>query len=114
MSTKLSIDEQWAQMLRGQLEGLDRIKAFFRRIPTAPRCKLLGQADGQLDFTGVGDVVNIAARLGSVAAAGELLVSDARAERANLSTDGMEHRRLRLKGREEPVSVVILMAAAAR
>jgi len=69
---------------------------------------VLGQADGQLDFTGVGDVVNTAARLGSVAVAGELLVSLVTAQRANLPTDGLEHRRLELKGREEPVDVVVL------
>lgn len=74
---------------------------------------VMGQDDGQLDFTGVGDVVNIAARLGSVAAAGELLVSETSAEKANLPTDGLEHRVLQLKGREEPVSVVVLTGIAA-
>jgi adenylate cyclase len=70
---------------------------------------ILGTPEGQLDFTGVGDAVNTAARLGSVAAAGELLVSIASAERANLVTDGLERRTLELKGREEPIDVVVLM-----
>ncbi len=73
---------------------------------------VLGTEDGQLDFTGVGDPVNTAARLGSVAAAGELLVSTETARRANLALDGLEHRTLELKGREEPVEVVVLGPAA--
>jgi adenylate cyclase len=73
---------------------------------------VLGDAGGQLDFTGVGDPVNTAARLGSVAGAGELLVSAASAGRASLPTAGLEQRQLTLKGREEPVDVVVLGAAA--
>ncbi|MCI0583232.1 MAG: adenylate/guanylate cyclase domain-containing protein [Chloroflexi bacterium] len=69
---------------------------------------VLGTEGGQLDFTGVGDAVNTAARLGSVAGAGELLVSLASAQRANLATDGLERRTLELKGREEPIDVVVL------
>ncbi len=74
---------------------------------------VLGQPDGQLDFTGVGDAVNTAARLGSVAAAGELLISVQSAQRADLATVGLERRRLELKGREELVDVVVLMGATA-
>jgi adenylate cyclase len=73
---------------------------------------VFGTEGGQLDFTGVGDAVNTAARLGSVAAAGELLVSIATAERADLATDGLERRTLELKGRDEPVEVVVLMRPA--
>lgn len=76
---------------------------------------VLGNEGGHLDFTGVGDAVNTAARLGSVAEAGELLVSLVTARRANLETAGLESRRLSLKGREERVDVVVLggLAAAA-
>jgi class 3 adenylate cyclase len=69
---------------------------------------VMGTEGGQLDFTGVGDTVNIAARLGSVAQDGELLVSEAAASRARLATTGLERRSLDLKGREEPVDVVVL------
>lgn len=69
---------------------------------------VLGDEGGQLDFTGVGDAVNTAARLGSDAGAGELLVSLATAELANLDTAGLERRHLSLKGREEPVDVVVI------
>jgi adenylate cyclase len=69
---------------------------------------VMGTPGGALDFTGVGDTVNIAARLGSVAGAGELLVSDATAQLAGISTASLERRRLDLKGRGEPVDVVVL------
>jgi adenylate cyclase len=72
---------------------------------------VLGTEGGTLDFTGVGDTVNTAARLGSVAEDGELLVSEAAAAKAGFDTAGLEHRRLELKGREEPVDIVVLHAA---
>ena len=72
---------------------------------------VMGTEGGQLDFTGVGDAVNIAARLGSAGAAGELLVSTATAASAGLDTTGLEGRTLELKGRAEPVDVVVLGAA---
>jgi adenylate cyclase len=74
---------------------------------------VMGVADGPLDFTGVGDTVNTAARLGSEAAAGELLVSASALAAAGLSAAGLESRRLSLKGREEPVDVLVLGPAAA-
>jgi adenylate cyclase len=73
---------------------------------------VMGTEGGQLDFTGVGDTVNTAARLGSVSADGELLVSVASAERAGLAIAGLERRRLELKGRQEPVDVVVLGSGA--
>jgi adenylate cyclase len=73
---------------------------------------VMGTEGGQLDFTGVGDAVNIAARLGSAGAAGELLVSTATASSADLDTTGLEVRTLQLKGRAEPVDVVVLGAEA--
>lgn len=71
---------------------------------------VMGAEGGQLDFTGVGDAVNIAARLSSVAGAGDLLASAATVGRAGISTAGLEARRLQLKGREEPVDVFVLQA----
>ncbi|HYN70580.1 MAG TPA: adenylate/guanylate cyclase domain-containing protein, partial [Candidatus Eisenbacteria bacterium] len=59
---------------------------------------VMGTEGGQLDFTGVGDAVNIAARLGSAGGAGELLVSTATATSAELDTTGLEGRTLELKG----------------
>ena len=71
---------------------------------------VLGTEGGAIDFTGVGDTVNTAARLGSVAADGELLVSIAAAEHASLAAAGAEHRTLELKGRKRPIDVVVLHA----
>ncbi|HEY7196142.1 MAG TPA: adenylate/guanylate cyclase domain-containing protein [Gaiellaceae bacterium] len=61
--------------------------------------------DDALDFTAVGDTVNTAARITSQAGIGELLVSDAAAEAAELATPGLEHRTLELRGREQGVGV---------
>lgn len=74
---------------------------------------VMGTEGGQLDFTGVGDSVNIAARLSSVAAAGELIVSAATADRAGLRTEGLESRRLEIKGRQGLVDVFVLLEGAA-
>ena len=69
--------------------------------------------DGDLvDFTAMGDPVNVAARLASAAAAGELLVSAAAAAAAGLTDDGLEHRSLALKGKTESTEVVVLHASS--
>ena len=60
------------------------------------------------DFTAMGDPVNVAARLASAARAGEVLVTAAAAEAAGLETGGLEHRSLELKGKSEPVDVVVV------
>jgi adenylate cyclase len=60
------------------------------------------------DFTALGDNVNIAARLGSEADAGEVIVSAQAAVAANLNADELGHRRMTLKGRSGPVDVVVL------
>lgn len=63
------------------------------------------------DFTALGDAVNAAARLASAARAGEVLVSLAAAEAAGTSTDGLERRTLDIRGRSEPIGVVVLRSA---
>jgi adenylate cyclase len=70
-------------------------------------------AQGEVDdFTALGDTVNAAARLGSEAAAGEILVSDAAATAAGIDLGTLERRHLTLKGRQEPMDVVVLAATA--
>ncbi len=65
----------------------------------------VGTDSGMRDFTVLGDTVNTTARLSSVAAAGEILISDAACALAALDTTGLEARTLQLKGRLEPIDV---------
>jgi adenylate cyclase len=62
---------------------------------------------GVTDFTALGDPVNTAARLASAADAGEILVTTAAAHAAGLAATS-ERRRLVVRGRTEPVDVVVL------
>ena len=62
------------------------------------------------DFTALGDVVNTTARLASAAGAGEVLVSVAAAEAASTQVAGIERRTLDIRGRSEPLEVVVLRA----
>ena len=64
------------------------------------------------DFTALGDPVNATARLASSAAAGEALISRDSAAAAGLDAAGLESRRLELRGRREPMEVVVLKADA--
>lgn len=63
------------------------------------------------DFTALGDVVNTTARLAGEASAGELLVSVDAMAAADRDASGLEHRTLAIRGRTEPVEVVVLPAA---
>lgn len=60
---------------------------------------------GAADITVLGDTANVAARLTSLAAAGEVLVSEAAIDAADLDPGGMEFRKLNLKGRSDPMGV---------
>jgi adenylate cyclase len=63
------------------------------------------------DVTALGDNVNIAARLASVAAAGEALISDEAYAAADLDLGDLEQRQLELKGKSESLGVRVLRAA---
>ncbi len=67
----------------------------------------VGEGDA-CDFTAVGDAVNTTARLASSAAAGEILVSTSAATAAAMDTQGLESRRLDLRGREEAVAAWVV------
>lgn len=56
----------------------------------------------------LGDSVNTAARLTSLAAPGELIISEATRKAARLETDKMEPRTLNLKGKSETVDVWVM------
>lgn len=59
----------------------------------------------KIDFTALGDTVNIAARLGSLAGAGELIVSEATLSRAGRDLPG-ERREVEIAGRAGALRVV--------
>ncbi|MDE1995258.1 MAG: adenylate/guanylate cyclase domain-containing protein [Rhizobiaceae bacterium] len=61
------------------------------------------------DFTAIGGAVNLAARLESQAAAGEILVSAEAAAKAPVLVADTEVRRLSLKGIEQPVMAQVLI-----
>ena len=70
----------------------------------------VGDAAEVQDFTALGDAVNTTARLATVAGSGEALISVEAAAAAGLSRDGLEHRHLEVKGRTQPVDVLVLRA----
>jgi adenylate cyclase len=73
----------------------------------------LGSSEQISDFTALGDAVNTTARLASLAAAGELLVSVVTAEQARLDTTGLVRRTVEVRGREATLEVYAISAGAA-
>jgi adenylate cyclase len=71
-----------------------------------------GQAGRVDDFTALGDVVNTTARLASTAAAGEVIVSLTAARASGTATEALERRTLDIRGRMEPIEVVVLHPAS--
>jgi adenylate cyclase len=71
----------------------------------------VGSADTLTDFTALGDSVNTAARLASVARAGEALITEPTCAESGIRERGLERRSLELKGKSEPLSVVVVDAA---
>ena len=71
---------------------------------------IAGASGSASDFTALGDNVNIAARLASLAGQGEVLISEASYGTAQINTEGLEKRKLELKGKSEPVPVIVLNA----
>jgi adenylate cyclase len=69
---------------------------------------------GKSDIAVLGDTANTAARLASLAGAGQVVLSEVTRAASGLEEAGMESRQLQLKGRREPVAAWILSAAAER
>src|SRR5215208_1246076 len=72
---------------------------------------VVGGEESPMDFTALGDNVNITARLASNAGAGEILISDATYSAAGLTTGNLERRQMELKGKNEPIDVHVLRVA---
>ncbi len=89
------LDGPWAPVGVGIHSGV----AYFGAV---------GEGDGLVQLTALGDAVNVAARLGSEAAAGELIISDSTVDRAGVSTDNFERRTVELKGKSDPMDVWVL------
>jgi adenylate cyclase len=68
----------------------------------------MGAADGLVDIAAIGDEVNLAARLASKAAAGEIIVSEQAREKAGTDGSELESRSLELKGISGPVLVRVI------
>ena len=63
-----------------------------------------GSPEGVAEIRALGDAVNATARLASSAAVGEVLLTEAASRASGLDLDGLERRRLSLKGLAEPVT----------
>ncbi len=68
----------------------------------------MGEENGLVNISAIGDEVNTAARLASKAAAGEIIVSEKALAKANFNAEGLETRNLELKGISEPVKVRVM------
>ena len=73
----------------------------------------VSSADGLVELTALGDAVNVAARLASQAAAGEVVISESTALKAGIDTNELEKRTLDLKGKSEPMNVFVQRVEAA-
>jgi adenylate cyclase len=68
----------------------------------------VGSTRGVMEITALGDAANVAARLASQAAAGEILISNSTAEHARVDTQNLEKRKLELKGKSESQDVWVV------
>src|SRR5215210_695659 len=69
---------------------------------------VVGGEESTVDFTALGDNVNITARLASHAGPGEILISEASYAAAGLNREDLERRQMDLKGKSEPIGVRVL------
>jgi adenylate cyclase len=71
----------------------------------------VGDPGQVVNFTALGDAVNLGARLASTAAEGELMLSEASALAGGLSSEDGERRSVTLKGKQDAVAVRVLRTA---
>ncbi len=72
----------------------------------------VGKEGGATDVTVLGDAPNVAARLASSAAAGEILISEQAASAGGVDTRNLERRDLELKGKSVPVTTFVQQVGA--
>jgi len=68
----------------------------------------MGEENGLINISAIGDEVNTAARLASKAAAGEIILSEAALRQAHIDVSELEVRTLALKGISESVTVRVM------
>lgn len=85
--------------------GVNTGEAFFGTV---------GAGGDMVEITGLGDEVNVAARLASEAAAGEIVLGEATVSQAGLDISGLEKRTVMLKGKAEPRDVWVLSVGPSR
>jgi adenylate cyclase len=68
----------------------------------------MGTAEGLTEISAIGDEVNLAARLASKAAPGEIIVSEQALKAAGIDGSQLETRSLELKGISEPVTARVM------
>lgn len=68
----------------------------------------VGTADGRTDFTAMGDVVNVTARLASLAEPGEVLIGMSAWVDAAIEDEKAYPRQLQIRGKSEPIDVFAL------
>ncbi len=68
----------------------------------------MGEENGLINISAIGEEVNTAARLASKAAAGEIILSEKALTQAGIDAAGLESRTLELKGISEPVTVRVM------
>ncbi len=76
--------------------------------PEDPARAIILGYDPRLDWTALGDNVNIAARLAEKAGPGEALISDAAYAAVGVDLGPQEQRQMELKGRRKAVGVRVL------
>ncbi len=69
---------------------------------------VMGTPDGLTNISAIGDEVNLAARLASKAAVGEIIISEPALKAAGIDGSSLEARSLELKGISEPVPVRVM------
>lgn len=79
--------------------GINTGEAYFGTVGTGHEL---------VEITALGDEVNVAARLASQAAAGEVVLSENTVRKAGLEKTDMEKRTLVLKGKSEPMDVWVM------